>query len=116
MGMGRSEGRPVDHFIPTQRFAPLNPLESGVDELTRMTLLKLLLLEAEKSCASRRQLVRIDCHMAALRQLIYRQVELAEKGHDADHIKSGSVLVPESPAPILDPHPPNPLRGWGRHF
>ena len=84
MGMGHSEGRPVDHFIPTQRFAPLNPLESGVDELTRMTLLKLLLLEAEKSCASRRQLVRIDCHMAALRQLIYRQVELAEKGHDAE--------------------------------
>ena len=84
MGMGRSEGRPVDHFIPTQRFAPLNPLESGVDELTRTTLLKLLLLEAEKSCASRRQLDRIDCHMAALRQLIYRQVELAEKGHDAE--------------------------------
>ena len=37
----------MDHFIPSERFAPLNPLEGGVDELTRTTLLKLLLLEAE---------------------------------------------------------------------
>src|SRR5207302_3181131 len=31
-------------------------------------------------------------------------------------IKIGPVLVQESPAPILDPHPPTPLRGWRRHF
>ena len=82
--MGRSEGRPVDHFIPTEGFAPLSPLESGVDELTRTTLLKLLLLEAEKSCVTRQRLDTIDHHMAALRQLIYRQVELVEKGHNAE--------------------------------
>ena len=44
----------MDHFIPSDEgFAPLNPLESGVDELTRTTLLKLLLHEAEKSCVTR---------------------------------------------------------------
>ena len=84
--MGRSEGRPLDHFIPSERFAPLNPLEGGVDELTRSTLLKLLLHEAEKSCPTRQELDRIDGHMAALRPLIYRQVELVEKskGHSAE--------------------------------
>jgi hypothetical protein len=66
-------------------FAPFNPLESGVDELTRSTLLKLLLHEAEKSCLTRRQLDRIDRHMAALRQLIYRQLKLIEKDKSRDH-------------------------------
>ena len=78
----------MDRFIPSERFAPLNPLEGGVDELTRTTLLKLLLHEAEKSCLSRQRLDRIDRHMAALRQLIYRQLELVEtdrsKGHSAE--------------------------------
>ncbi len=73
----------MDHFIPSEGFAPFNPLESGVDELTRSTLLKLLLHEAEKSCLTRQRLDRIDRHMAALRQLIYKQVELVEKGHNA---------------------------------
>jgi len=82
--MGRSEGRPMDNFIPSEGFAPFKPLDSGVDELTRTTLLKLLLLEAAKSCVTRRRLDTIDRHMAALRQLIYRQVELVEKGHDAE--------------------------------
>src|SRR5262249_11857588 len=85
-GMGRSEGRPLDHFIPSERFAPLNPLEGGVDELTRSTLLKLLLHEAEKSTPTREELDRIDRHMTALRQLIYRQLELVEKSqcHNAE--------------------------------
>jgi hypothetical protein len=76
----------MDRFTPSESFAPLNPLESGVDDLTRTTLLKLLLFEAEKSCASRQQLDRIDRHMAVLRQLIYRQLELVEKskGHNAE--------------------------------
>jgi hypothetical protein len=78
----------MDHFIPSERFAPLNPLEGGVDELTRTTLLKLLLHEAEKSCLTRQRLDRIDRHMAALRQLMYRQLELVEtdrsKGHSAE--------------------------------
>jgi hypothetical protein len=59
-------------------------LEPGVDEQTRSTLLKLLLHEAEKSYLTRQQLDRIDRHMAALRQLIYRQLELVEKGHDGE--------------------------------
>jgi hypothetical protein len=78
----------MDHFIPSERFAPLNPLEGGVDELTRTTLLKLLLHEAEKSCLTRQRLDRIDRHMAALRQIIYRQLELVEtdrsKGHGVE--------------------------------
>lgn len=75
----------MDHFIPSDEgFAPLNPLESGVDELTRTTLLKLLLHEAEKSCVTRQRLDTIDRHMAVLRQLIYKQVELVEKGHNAE--------------------------------
>jgi len=73
----------MDNFIPSGGFAPLDPLESGVDELTRTTLLKLLLHEAEKSCVTRQQLGRIDRHMAALRQLIYGQVKLVEKGYNA---------------------------------
>jgi hypothetical protein len=78
----------MDHFIPSERFAPLNPLEGGVDELTRTTLLKLLLHEAEKSCLTRQRLDSIDRHMASLRQLIYRQLELVEtdrsKGHSVE--------------------------------
>jgi len=78
----------MDHVIPGGSLTRFNPLETGVDELTRTTLLKLLLHEAEKSCATRQQLDRIDRHMAALRQLIYRQLELVEtdksKGHNPE--------------------------------
>jgi hypothetical protein len=74
----------MDNFIPRGSPARFNPLETGVDELTRSTLLKLLLHEAEKSSRTRQQLDRVDRHMAALRQLIYRQVELVEKGHNAE--------------------------------
>jgi hypothetical protein len=66
----------VDNFIPS---ASVKRFDPGVDELTRSTLLKLLLHEAEKSCLTRQRLDRIGCHMAALRKLIYRQVELVEK-------------------------------------
>ena len=55
-------------------------LENEPDEFTRSRLLKLLLLEAEKSRLTSRQLDRIDCHMAELRELTYRQVQLVEKG------------------------------------
>ena len=78
----------MDNFIPSENLKRFDPLESGVDELTRSTLLKLLLHEAEKSCATRQQLDRIDRHMAALRQLIYRQVELVEKGHNAERVQN----------------------------
>ncbi len=74
----------MDKFIPSENLIPFNPLEPGVDELSRTTLLKVLLHEAENSCFTRRRLDTIDRHMAALRQLIYRQVELVEKGHNAE--------------------------------
>ena len=69
----------MDNFIPGGSRTRFNPLETGVDELTRSTLVKLLLHEAEKSSPTRQQLDRIDRHMAALRQRIYRQLELVEK-------------------------------------
>ena len=56
-------------------------LENEPDEFTRSRLLKLLLLEAEKSRLTSQQLDRIDGHMAELRELTDRQVELVEKGN-----------------------------------
>jgi hypothetical protein len=68
--------------IATQNVARLRrQLENEPDEFTRSRLLKLLLLEAEKSRLTHQQLDRIDCHMAQLRELTYRQVELVEKGN-----------------------------------
>ena len=67
--------------IATQNVARLRQLENEPDEFARSRLLKLLLYEAEKSCLTRKQLDRIDGHMAELRELTYRQVELVEKGN-----------------------------------
>ena len=68
-------------LIATQNVARLRgQLENEPDEFTRSRLLKLLLLEAEKSHLTRQQLDRIDSHMAELRELTYGQVELVEKG------------------------------------
>ena len=82
----------MDNFIPSANPKRFNPLEPGVDEQTRSTLLKFLLQEAEKSCATRQRLDTIDRHIAALRQLIYRQVELVEKSklksHDAERVQN----------------------------
>ena len=80
--MNRKSSTPS--LATTSNPIPSRAIVSGVDEFTRSTLLKLLLHEAEKSCATRQQLDRIDRHMAALRQLIYRQLELVEKGHDGE--------------------------------
>ncbi|MFZ2077528.1 MAG: hypothetical protein WAV38_12935 [Xanthobacteraceae bacterium] len=67
--------------IATQNVARLRgQLENEPDEVTRSRLLKLLLLEAEKSHLTRQLLDRIDGRMAELRELTYRQVELVEKG------------------------------------
>src|SRR5215472_17596448 len=69
-------------IIATQNVARLGrQLENEPDEFTRSRLLQLLLYEAEKSCLTRKQLDRIDDHMAELRELAYRQVELVEKGN-----------------------------------
>lgn len=68
--------------IATQNVARLrSELENEPAEFTRSRLLKLLLHEAEKSRVTHQQLDRIDCHMAQLRELTYRQVELVEKGN-----------------------------------
>ena len=73
--------------IATQNVARLrSQLENEPDEFTRSRLLKLLLLEAEKSRLTRQQLERIDCHLAELRELTYRQVELVEKSNLKDKI------------------------------
>jgi hypothetical protein len=67
--------------IATKNVARLRrQLENEPDEFTRSRLLKLLLHEAEKSRVTHQQLDRIDCHMAVLRELAYRQLELVEKG------------------------------------
>ena len=80
-GVDQLKRSAVDQFVATQNVARFRrQLENEPDEFTRSTLLKLLLHEAEKSCLTRQQLDRIDCHMAELRELTYRQVELVEKG------------------------------------
>jgi hypothetical protein len=76
----------VDQSVATQNVARLRrQLENEPDEFTRSSLLKLLLHEAEKSCGARQQLDRIDRHMAELRELTYRQVELVEKDKSKSH-------------------------------
>lgn len=73
--------------IATQNVACLrHRLENEPDELTRFRLLELLLHEAEKSSLAHRQLVRIDHHLAEVRELTYRQVELVEKGSSKGQI------------------------------
>jgi hypothetical protein len=90
---------PLDDFIPSEKLSGVeqlkrsaviatqnvarlrSELENEPDEFTRSRLLKLLLHETEKSRLTRQQLDRIDCHMAQLRELAYRQVELVEKGN-----------------------------------
>jgi hypothetical protein len=80
--------------IATQNVARLRgQLENEPDEFTRSRLLKLLLLEAEKSRLTRQQLDRIDCHMAELRALTYRQVELVEKSSSKGQIVERAVKL-----------------------
>jgi len=84
----------IDHLIATQNVARLRrELENEPDEFTRSRLLKLLLYEAEKSRLTRRQLDRIDGHMAELRELAYRQVELVEKGNLKGQIVERAVKL-----------------------
>src|SRR5215472_377578 len=84
----------VDGFVTTQNVARLRrQLENEPDEFTRSRLLKLLLLEAEKSHLTRQQLDRIDGHMAELRELTYRQVELVEKGNLKGQIVERAVKL-----------------------
>jgi hypothetical protein len=81
-------------IIATQNVARLGrQLENEPDEFTRSRLLQLLLYEAEKSCLTRKQLDRIDDHMAELRELTYRQVELVEKGNLKGQIVERAVKL-----------------------
>ena len=80
--------------IATKNVARLRrQLENEPDEFTRSRLLKLLLHEAEKSRLSHQQLDRIDRHMAELRELTYRQVELVEKGNFKGQIVERAVKL-----------------------
>jgi hypothetical protein len=80
--------------IATQNVAHLrHQLENEPDEFTRSKLLKLLLLEAEKSRLTSQQLDGIDCHMTELRHLTYRQVELVEKGNLKGQIVEQAVKL-----------------------
>ena len=102
---------PLDSFIPsenldgveqltrsaviaTQNVARLRrQLENEPDEFTRSRLLKLLLLEADKSRLTCQQLDRIDGHMAELREPTYKQVELVEKGNLKGQIVERAVKL-----------------------
>jgi hypothetical protein len=80
--------------IATQNVAHLrHQLENEPDEFTRSKLLKLLLLEAEKSRLTSQQLDGIDCHMTELRHLTYRQVELVEMGNLKGQIVEQAVKL-----------------------
>ena len=80
--------------IAAQNVARLrSQLENEPDEFTRSRLLKLLLLEAEKSRLTCQRLDRIDGHMAELRELTYRQVELVEKGNFKGQIVERAVKL-----------------------
>src|ERR1700751_4956706 len=110
-GMGRRGAAPWIAFIPsenlsgveqlkrsaaiaTQNVARLRQqLENEPDEFVRSRLLKLLLLEAEKSRLTRQQLDRIDGHMTELRELTYRQGELVEKGNFKGQIVERAVKL-----------------------
>ena len=89
--MGRIEGRPMTNIIPSEKLASINSSQSGADTFTRSALLKRLLNEAEKPCLTHQQLDTRERHLAELRQLIYRQVQLVEKDklkiHDAERVQ-----------------------------
>jgi hypothetical protein len=80
--------------IATQNVARLRrQLENEPDGVTRSRLLQLLLYEAEKSRLTQQQLDRIDGHMAEVRELTYRQVELVEKGNLKGQIVERAVKL-----------------------
>jgi hypothetical protein len=81
-------------IVATQNVARLRrQLEDEPDEFTRSRLLQLLMYKAEKSCLTHQQLDRIDHHMAELRELTYRQVELVEKGNLRGQIVERAVKI-----------------------
>ena len=82
----------MTNFIPSEKLACVDSsTQSGADALTRSMLLKRLLNEAEKPCLTRQQLDTRERHLAELRQLIYRQVQLVERGklksRDAERVQ-----------------------------
>lgn len=82
----------MTNFVPSQKLARVdNCLQVGADAFACSMLLKRLSHEAEKPCLTRQQLDTRERHLAELRQLIYRQVQLVEKdklkSHDAERVK-----------------------------
>jgi hypothetical protein len=81
----------MTNVIPSDKLAPADSsLQSGADAFAR-SLLQRMLHEAERPCLTRQQLDTRDRHLAELRQLIYRQVQLVEKNqlksHDAERVQ-----------------------------
>jgi hypothetical protein len=76
------------HFIPREGSDFQRPLKGGVGALTRSMLVTRLLDEAKKSSPTRQQLDTIERHIAELRKLTYRQLELIEtdksKGYNVE--------------------------------
>jgi hypothetical protein len=98
MGMGRNEGRPVTIFIRSEKLTRVDSaLHGGAGSFTRAILLKRLLREAEVPCITRQQLDSRERHLAGLRQLIYKQVQLIErdklKSHDAERVQNLLAIV-----------------------
>jgi hypothetical protein len=82
----------MTNFIPSKKLACVDSSpQSGADAFTRSMLLKRLLKEAEKPCLTRQQLDSRERHLAELRKLIYRQVQLVEKDklkiHDTERVQ-----------------------------
>jgi hypothetical protein len=66
------------HFIPREGSDFQRPLKGGADALMRSMLVTRLLDEAKKSSPTRQQLDTIERHIAELRKLTFRQLELIE--------------------------------------
>ncbi len=82
----------MTNFIPSETLARVDSFaQSGADAFTRLMLLKRLLNEAEKPCLTCQQLDTRERHLAELRQLIYKQVQLVEKNklksYDAERVQ-----------------------------
>jgi hypothetical protein len=70
----------MTNFIPREKRARVDcSLQNGADAFTRSMLFKRLSNEAEKPCLTRQQLATRERHLAELRWLIYRELQLVEK-------------------------------------
>src|SRR5690348_2334389 len=70
----------MDRFIARENVKHYRrELENGVDEPSRVTMLKLLVEEENHLGHTREQLQKLDPHIVRLREIIARHVDLTEK-------------------------------------